>query len=240
MYYNYGALNIRYWLNDPSRPKDLYKANIVYLREAKELSYMIGRNKILLWFLIVKLNMGGEFQTLFSSCKKQKELLIAVKGQLKERGVTSKYIKVFKRDFASIRRRSDYVYKIIVENLRMTEYYPYFESVGFEILKDFSYQHTRENGQELENKFYEDIIKWNAEHQKEIADYMESIKEAKENLERHRAKIQEDKKREKAEAKAAKAEILAFEKESAKIRKKQKSEYKKIEKSFERYYSGKY
>lgn len=239
MYYDYSCMRLQDWLNNPKRPKELYKANIEFLRDAKDLLYLIGRNKVLLWFLMVRLNVV-EVRALFYSCKKQKELVYAVRAQLKEFGVTSKYIKMFKRELTSIRRRVDYVYQIVIENLRMTEYYPYFQSVGFEVLKDFTYNHSFENGTELEDELIADIAKWNSEHQEEIAAYMDSIKEEKENMERLRAKNKEDKKREKEEAKRAKAEIIAFEKESARIRKQQRNEYKKLERSFERYYNGKY
>lgn len=239
MYYDASRLKLKDWTHDPKRPKELYKANIIFLREAKDLLFLIGRNKVLLWFFLVRLNLK-EFQTLFYSCKKQRLLVYAVMIDLKKFGVTSKYVAMFKRDFASIRRRVDYVYKMVIENLRMTEYYPYFQSVGFDVLKDYAFDHTIENTKEEEARLLADIDKWNSEHQEEIAAYMESIKEEKENMERHRAKIKEDEKREKEEAKRAKAEIIAFEKESARIRKQQRNKYKKLERGFERYYNGKY
>ena len=239
MYYDASAMRLQDWLNDKSRPRDLYKRNLEFLREAKDIKFLLGRNKLILWFVMVKLGIE-DVRAMFVSCSKQRELIWLVIKDLKEHGVISKYEKMFKRELASIRRRCEYVYKITLENIRMTEYYPYFKTVGLDYLNNYVQDFTKDNTEEAEEKLLADITKWNSEHTDEIAAYMESIKEEKEAMERHREKIKADKKREKEEAKRARAEIREFEKESAKIRKKRELEEKKIERSFERYYRGRY
>lgn len=235
MYYDASATRLQDWLNDKSRPRDLYKRNLEFLREAKDIRYLIGRNKLILWFVMVKLGIE-DVRAMFNSCTKQQALVVLVKEELKKRGVTAKYEKMFRRELASIRRRTEYVYKITLENLRMSEYYPYFESVGLDYLNNYVQDFTKDNTKEAEEKLLADITKWNSEHTEEIATYMASIKEEKEAMERHREQIKADKKREKEEARRARAEIRAFEKESARIRKQREYEDRKLERSFEKYY----
>lgn len=237
MYYNSNRLKINDWLNDPNVEKGCTKKNLDYIRQVNDLYDGLTLVTIISFFCIEKLKMNEELYAIFVSAKKQRDLLVAVRLNLKEHLVTPKYENAIKADLNLIERRIAYVKAMIKENLRMTEHWPFFEQGGWEKLDEISHiRGTKEFITETRDAFFQELIDYHDSHPDEIAVYMESIKEEKENMERHREKVKLDAKREKEEARAAKKAQKEFDKETQRILKEQKQRDKKIERSFERYY----
>lgn len=237
MYYNPDRLRINDWLNDPNVEKGCTKKNLDYIRQANDLYDGLTLVIIISFFCIEKLKMNKELSAIFVSAKKQRDLLIAVRLNLKERLVTPKYERAIRNDLNLIERRIAYAKAMIKENLRMTEHWPFFEQGGWEKLDEISHlRGANEFITETRDSFFMELTDYHDSHPDEITAYMESIKEQKENMERHREKVKLDAKREKEEARMAKKAQKEFDKETQRILKEQKQRDKKIERSFEKYY----
>lgn len=243
MVYKFEKYDLKAWLNDPNVKEGSTKRELQLCGAYNDIYRLFARNHVILYFLMVYLGFRSELATLFNSTDKEKKLIKAVRSHLKHKRVEEPYCQPFIRSIKRFRDRADYVFYIIQENLRMTEYYPYFQAVGFTKLIDSAGLHidsfTGESGsnEDFEN-FLQEIEDWNNEHTEEVEAYLSSIKEEKENMERHRQKIKDDVKREKEDARLAKKQQKEFDKETLRIRKQQKAEYHKLEKSFQRYYEG--
>ncbi len=201
MNYDYGRKTMRTWLHDQDVPAGCTEINVKYLRTLKQLSKELGRAACIGHFLITKLNIQS-VNAMMKSAKKQRYLLICICGKLKNSKVTSEWIKTFDHDINMIKDRIKYLDFIISENLRMTEYYPYFKEVGFEKLVSFSNDGWHEENP-LEYLIPE-IEAWNAEHPDEIARHMEETREEREATEALRAKNKAAAKAEKAQRRAEK------------------------------------
>ncbi len=179
--------------------------------------------------------MNG-LRQIFLSAQRQKMFVVAVKLSLKEYGVEPKYYKVFDRNIDIIRRRLDHVFKIITENIRLTEYYPYFQNVGFEKLIDFSVDYIAavgtDDNQALAEYLVKEIENYNADHPKEVKEHMETVKDEIEILERHRAKIQANKKAERTARRLAKKAEDEEVREIKRNNEKHRKEQAKIDRSF--------
>ena len=234
MYYNPDRLNIKDWLNDQQVPKGCTKKELEMCGEFNEIYREFGRIRVICYLLMTELDMQ-DTRTLFYSADKQRKLIGAIRDHLHKYRVNAKYDPIFKRDMASMRRRADYAFKMVCENVRMTEYYPFFQNVGFKNLIEQTHLYCtgEKEGLRLLIKEAKEHIE---SHPDEIAEHTESIKDEKEAMERHRAKIEEDKRLEKAAARAERDRQRAFDKETKRIRKEQQREERKIERQFERYY----
>lgn len=222
------------WLDMPGKPEGMNKRSARFFREYKALEKMFSRNLIILYFLITRLDMKECYQ-MFVSSRKQKQFIIAVKLNLKKYAVEEKWEKDFERDVANHKRRCQHVLRIIQENIRMTSLYPYFQTVGFERLNDFSVKYA-EGEDDAATQLEQEIQEWNEEHSRAIEAYMASIKEERANMEAHRAKVKADEKAEKEAIRAEKKARTAEEREIRQNKEKHRKEQMKIEREFERYY----
>lgn len=237
-------LRINDWLQDPNAPKTLTHRNTVYVRECRQIEKEFSRIIIVAYFMLSKLGMGGVRQ-IHKSAVNQKSFVIAVRLHLKEVGVEPKYYKVFKDDFDSIHARINHAFNMLIENLKLTEYYPYFAHVGFERLVDWSYDYPDDN-EKANDQLLTEIEKYNAEHSEEIAKHMEETREVRENLERRRRQILEQKKEEKRKEKEKKRQEKEEIKEMKENARKHRAEELKIDRSLnhlykdaERFWAGK-
>lgn len=233
MYY-YGRKTVNDWMNNWQRPKQPNRKNLYWLREVNQCDREISRNLIVLYFIITQL--GVDLHGLMASEKRQRTLLHALRAELKKYGVEEKWEKIFSYDISSIHRRREYVFLIIKENLRLTKHYPYFDKIGFDRLMDFTVDYGK-NAEEKTNTLKADIEQWEAEHADEIAEYVKSIAEEKANLEKHREQIASTTKAEKEARRMARRMENAEVKEIRENERKYRSRQKKIDRSFERYWT---
>lgn len=226
--------SINDWLNDPRREKGCTKNQVNYLRELKQCDKELARIGVLTFFLVTRLNVNDARQMMWSAMK-QRKLIGATCAQLKTWRVDPIYDRAFQLDIRGFHTRCDHVFKICKEDLRLTEHYPYFESVGFEQLMDIPLE-FRDKIETPLDKILPDMEMWENNHKTEIAAHMKSVKEEIEIRDKHRAEVvakaKAEKEAEKAKEKAERDEIKEIKKNNEAYRKRQR----KIEKEFERYY----
>lgn len=233
MYYNYGRKRVNDWMKEVREP-GMNKRGARYFLEFKEIRQEFGRNNSILYFLIKEMNMK-ELNSLLGSHIKQKKLVNSVIDELKKYCVTEEWEPVFDRDVKSLHERTRYVLSIIKANIKLTELYPYFETVGFDRLMDFSVK--RNSGDDdATDELRDEIQKWNAEHSEVIRKHMEDTAEERANLEAHRERIAESNRREKEARKIARRQANAEVKEIRENNRKYLMRKKKIDRQFERYY----
>lgn len=223
------------WLNDPKRQKGCCREQVRYLRELKECDKELARIGVLTFFLVTKLNIN-DARKMMISASKQRGLIYTVCKDLKLYRVDPEWYRAFELDIKGFQRRCEHVFKICKEDLRLSEHYPYFESVGFDRLLDIPLIYTETVETPLD-KILPDLEAWEADHRPEIDAHMESVREEIEIRDRHKAEVAEKEKAEKeaakAKRKAERDEIKEIKKNAEAYRKRQR----KLDKEFERYYS---
>ena len=147
MKYNYYGKKVKTledWLNDKQREKQPNRNCLNLIREFNDLKHLIGLNSKMLYFLTKYLPSedGGNFWTMFNSCIKQRNFIRRVQVDLKKFSVNDDYLPVFNGELKKIRNRCDYVKLIVKENLKLTEYWPYFNAMGFEKLENLPFDET--------------------------------------------------------------------------------------------------
>lgn len=219
MSYYYGRKTIRNWLNDKHRVPlvGISLKNALYSADLDKASKSLAKTAIINYFLAKRLGIK-DCITMMMSARKQRDLCYAVCRELEVYEVDPKWDKAFEDDIKGIERRCEYIYAIVKENLKLTQYWPYFESVGFERLSDFESGVKSNDGETLLDKLLPEIDEWMLEHKAEVDEYMESIKPELERKERFLAKKDSMIRAEKAEAKDKKKS----EKEESKMLKEQK------------------
>lgn len=230
----YGAKRANDWLNLTTRETGATKANIYLLREYKEMDREFTRILVIAYFLMVDKGMD-ELHSLFSSAKKQRGFIRAVIIDLKKYKVDSQWEVVLDRDLEKLFQRVNYIYKIIRENVRLTDAYPYFKAVGFSRLIDFSIT-VLDDPHEENEKLLEEIGEWNRTHREEVDEYMESIADELARVQARKDRIAQAKADEKMAKKMARRVANDEVKEIRKNEKAYKDRQKKIEKSFAKYY----
>lgn len=205
----YGRKTIQSWLDDKRRPKGCSQLNMEYFRELKQYEREFSRILIITYFLMQECKIT-DVRQMFYSAKKQKNLIAAIQIGLRQYMVTQEWQKTFQMTFGNFRRRLDHVFRIIQENIRLTENYPYFQDVGFDRLIDFSVEYPKDHDT-CNKRLLEEIANWNAEHPEEVKHHMEKVKTEIENRDRHRAEVREavriEKEMRKQAIKAENAEI---------------------------------
>ena len=224
----YGRKDIKTWLNDKSRKRGATKYNAHYMRLLKTVRSEIGRNNAILYFLLVHLGVV-DVRSMLRSSRKQKDLVSCVIHDLKEFELSSDYVEIFNKNIEQLYDRVKWVYKIAKENVRLTEYHPYFEKYGYEKLVDLAFL-LYDNENTIEETFKDEILAYNEKHVDEIAAYMESIQPEIERRDKHRRKIEESRKAEKEEAKAIRKAALMEEKEMLKNKKAYEQKQRRYEK----------
>lgn len=200
------------WRNDTTKKEGATRLNLEFLREIKQLEHELAGIGVILFFLVTRCDMWV-MERMLRSAGKQRRLMGATAYDLKKYALDKKWEKVFKANCTRIRNRVDYMYRIIEENVRLTEYYPWYMAVGKERVQDF--QHKYRGGEkESSDQLLEEIQDWNAEHEDEVKAYVESIAEEKEAY--------EDLKQKRADERKARKEALRM------IRKHETAEVREI------------
>lgn len=238
----FGALRVTDWLNDADRPEGLNKVGADFFREIKDIKQRYKRNNIILYFLIVNYGMGEDLRSMLHSSKDQGNLMYKVMMELKGdeehpgHAVTRKWEGVFRRDIAKFDRRADHIFRIIGENLKLTELYPYFQTVGFDRLVDFGVRYAGgDEGQA--DQLQREITEWNAEHREEIKAHMEEVAPLIAARDAHRQKVIEDGKAEKKARRLARQMATAEVREIRENEKKHRKEENRANRMFARYWS---
>lgn len=161
------------WLDIPDKPEGMNKRSARFFREYKSLEKMFSRNRIILYFLINRLDMK-EYSKMFWSCGKQKRFVVKVKIALKQYAVEEKWKEEFEKDIHNHKRRCQHMLRVIQKDIRTTDLYPYFQTVGFERLIDFGVKYA-DGEAEAADQLEQEIKEWNTEHSRAIETYMASI-----------------------------------------------------------------
>ena len=226
----YNRKTVENWLNDKRRPKGTSINNDVYRMLFTDLSCEFAKNNMITYFLIREKNMAVLY-SMFQSGRKQRKLCKKLLIELEKYQIEDKWLRVFKSDTTMMRHRIEHVRKIIMENIRLTDTYPFFNEVGFERLLEFADNHPIKE-EETGERLKEEIETWNAEHQEEIQAYMESIAEEKAIHDAYVAKVEADRKDEKEAKRAAKKAERDEIKEIKKNNEAYQKEKRRIDRSF--------
>lgn len=236
--YDYGAKGVEAWLNDRTRPKSLTRLNMKYLGELKQCSMELGRCSQIAYFLAKRTDlkaMKDNVVTMLNSTVKQNTFVKRVMVDLRKYGVRPEDTPLFEKQVNALYVRCDWVFKILRENVRLTEYHPYFTAVGYERLISYA-RATRYGDATEEDALAKEIEEWNMRHREEVEGYKASIADEVARYEarrREQAEAAEEEKRIRRELrKAESAEV----KEIQENAKKHRAREKKIDRSFERYY----
>lgn len=201
-------------------------ANAKYLREYSYIREELKHYSAILYVLGVELENHYLTKMMYSA-KRQAEFCGAVCAELKHKKVDRIHWKLFERDIKSLYRRLETIERITKEDLHLTEYEPFFNTFDDFYGFDGEYKELAKMAKE-----------WNEEHKDEVLRHMEEVRP---EIERHNAYIQrnvEARKKERLEMRARRKaendEVRAIKQNAEKHRR----EYKKIERSFQRYYNG--
>ena len=230
MNYNFYCYNRKYkdmgdWLKDNKRESGVNSLNVACLRELKGIDQELGRIGVINFFLLTKLGMD-DVRVLMNSAKRQRKFVQTVCKDLKKYKVDASYKSTFEHDIKKLKERIKHSFFITQENVRMTEYYPYFEQGGFDKLLEVELIYN-ENKETPIDYLAEEIEEWNKEHEEEIKNHVESVREEKETTERFR---QEKKEKEKEEKRVAREKAKEQKKYEDMIIKNQKDTIKEIRK----------
>ena len=190
----YSKLSMYDWLDDTRVPKATAEDNAALIKVFKEIDGKFGRNNCILYFLITEYGIN-DCRTMFASSTRQRKLVKAIIYALREKSVPKEYAREFKKTITSLNKRIDFVFKIIGENIRLTEYAPFFNTVGYELLTQLKLRSLEQDEQMKAIK--EEALKYNEAHKLEIEAYMEAVKDEIAIRDAHRAKVKADAKAEK-------------------------------------------
>ena len=203
----YGQLSVEDWLADASRIplKGISLKNIDYVMDIDKASIELGRTATLNYFLLTRLNIGN-CRNMMKSAVAQRSFCRKVIVDLNRYEVDEKYDKAFKRFITALFNRSNFIYRIVQENLKLTRYWLYFETIGFDSLMEFERQY-RDDNWTVFDRLIPEMDSWMKEHEADIDEYMEKIRPEIERRENFLAKKKADRKAEnEARRKAKKAE----------------------------------
>lgn len=226
----YDRKRINDWMNDPERVPGATRKQVGYLRDVRELNREFGRNGVMLFYMVTVLEIN-ECRSMMNSAKRQRTLLWALRKSLKEYRVDPKWNDVFEYDLNAMHNRSKQIWKIVKENIRLTEHYPYFEAVGFDRLEN-----VPEDVIKIEPilaEMTEDMKAWEAEHPEEIREHLEAIRHEVEVRDRHKAELKAKEDAEKQARKERKAKERAEQRETEMIRHREAVRKRKLEREFD-------
>lgn len=235
-YYTY-KFNTERWINDNTRVVGCNAKTIDYQMRISQGLRDLGKIAVLNYFLCILCQSKDDeylnsqlsnFRTMMYSASKQRKYFIKVLGQLRQYKVEEKYEKGFEHDIRGLEDRSNWLFLIVQENLRLTEYYPYFQKHGFDELLEFQNTYDADPSDDL-YALFEKINEWNESHKKQVEAYSKKIKKEKEIIQKHRNEVYEKAQKEKEEAKQRKKEENEMIKEMKKNDKAYKSRQKQME-----------
>lgn len=228
--------DIKRWLDDPKRIPGTNSKNVAYLRAYKQVLQEFGRVRVLLYLLIVRLKVDDVRAMLISSGKQQR-LIRHICKDLKAYEVTQEWERCFKTTLTSMHRRCEHIFCICKENLKLTEYHPYFAAVGYEKLIDFTNNYIGMEDADQEKMVGEllaEIEAYNTEHADEIAAHMEAVRPEIEARDAWREKIVAEAKARKQAARTARKEEREELKQMEKYRKEDERRKRKINRELNR------
>ena len=202
-------------------------ANAHYRREYNRFSKELRKAALYLYVLGVEMKIYYCTKMMYSA-KRQSRFCNAVAAELRHKKVDKEHYKAFDRDVKSIERRLETINRIIKEDIHLTEYEPFFEA---EVV---DYDFTD----------FKDIPKiakdWNERHKDLVEKHLNEIKPELERHEKYIQQVAEKRKAEKEYIKQKKKAEDEYVKEIKNNAARNKAEYKKLERSFQRYYEGNY
>lgn len=163
------------WLN-AKKPEGQNEASRRFLKQVEEIDRGFAMNQEIVYFLVEHLNMY-ECRSLLRSGRKSRNLIKALISNLEEYAVTDEWEPALRKMVEDLRERYDYVHdNVIPESIRMTNFYPYFQEVGFSKLDDFAERHHADwKNKRITQEFLEEITAWKKAHSNEIVDHMEAV-----------------------------------------------------------------
>ena len=225
------------WMNDDDRVPGCTAINIDFRMRISEGLKDLGKIAILNYFLLslsktddYLKSQAGNFSTMMRSAAKQRKYFKRLIAQLKDFKVDKKYEKGIDRDIRILEERSHWLFLIVQENIRLTEYYPYFQKYGFDILLDFQTGFDNDPHEQLQVLF-EQIKDWNDNHRKKIDAYSKKIEKEKAEIQKYHDEIYAKIQKEKEDAKTKRKEENNLIKEMKKNEKAYRLEQRKIEES---------
>lgn len=219
---------ISYWMDDPKKVKGTTMLNVEYMRQLKPLRDRFAQLAVLCYFIGKRLGITSAF-VMMKSAAKQKVFLDHTIYDLKTWAVTNRHAKCFDNSIEKSNRRTETIFRICKENIRLTGHHLYFEAMGYDKLLDVDTTYT-DSGETSLDPLIADMDAWEAKHIDEIEAYMETIKPELERrakfIEKNVASVKAEKAAERAKKKAEREEI--------KMLKEQKKKYEKERKALDR------
>lgn len=214
------------WLDREDLDDGCTSANIYFKREYWRIRKELRRWAACLYVLSIEMENFSCTKMMYSA-KRQAEFCLAVVIGLETRKIEKVHQKVFTKNIKSLNDRLKTIERITKENIHLTEYEPFFMAEVYDKEEYIDFDALPAMAE-----------KWNAEHEDAVKAHMEAIQP---ELDRHNNFIQKKNrdrlayKQEKKDKKKAENEYV---KELKKNAEKNRTEYKKLERSFEKYYDG--
>lgn len=219
------CVDVNEWLDRANLERGYTIANAKYKSDCSKLDKLYGIEASKLYAITVILRITQNAK-LFRSVVNQRKFIYSVKRELDNKKVQPIHYKVFDEFIRGCFERIRYVQKITNENIRLSEFGPFFD-----IYNDWT---------EDPDTIAEKAKKWNAEHGEIVRDYMEQIKDERAAIFAAKQRRHEQSKAERNAEKQKKKEEDAYIKEMINNKKKNDAEYKKMERSFQKYYNGRH
>lgn len=218
---------INQWMECVERENGYTIANAKFKHDYSLLYRRLRKQALILYLMVVDLGITYVSKMMYSA-KNQAHYCGAVIKNLEEKKVDKEFIKMFQKNVDQINMRLETINRITKEDIHLTEYEPFFESEEFNKIKD------EVDFSEIGNMARE----WNKAHKEIVEAHLQAIQP---ELDRHNKFLEERKAKIKAEKEAekqAKKEQRDYENEIINNRKKNRQEYERLERSFQRYYEG--
>ena len=244
MNYNYGAQNtIKAFVNDKTVPKldeeTARKVNADLLEKCSKCKFALGRISIITYFLLNHLDIEAA-RTMNISAGKQRDLICALQFKLIRSKADEKWTKALNKNLASIHERCRYVFKICEENIKLTEYYPYFEEIGFDRLSRYALDVMKLKEKGDPNHFADRLMKeieaYKAANSEKVAAYILEITPKLERMKAEKERLEALEKEEKEAERSSKRAVRNREKEIKKDTKEMDKNNRKLERSYDHLY----
>ena len=225
---------LKEWMNDNKRTEGYTFLNARYTKAFKRCDKELGKAGMLNYFMVAYLGIN-DCRAMMLSAKKQRGLIGAALTQMNQYRIEPETERIFKNNVTYFEKRIDHIMRITMENLRLTEYYPFFVSIGLQTIEAIPTGFDFDNGEFME-MIVEEAKAYNLEYPDEISEHMKSVQHEIEVRDAHRQRVKESIKAEKEAkrmaTKARKQEVDEIEQN----RKRHRARERRIERSFEHLY----
>lgn len=219
---------LKEWMNDNKRTEGYTFLNARYTKAFKRCDKELGKVGMLNYFMVAYLGIS-DCRAMMLSAKKQRGLIGAALTQMNQYRIEPEVERIFRNNVTYFEKRIDHIMRITMENLRLTEYYPFFVSIGLQTIEAIPTGFDFDNDEFME-MIVEEAKAYNLEYPEEISEHMESVRHEIEARDAHRQRVKDAVKAEK-EAKRM-AEKAA--RQEVKEMKKNENEHRKRERAIER------